>query len=70
MPDVRHQHLGGFMDPMYVQMLGYLVQTKTGMILDDAIVAQLQTLTCLDPFIDRVRCRVLDENDSNRQFIN
>jgi hypothetical protein len=58
------------MNTTYVQMIGYLVQTKTGMILDSGIVAMLEKMTCLDPFIDRVRCRVLDENDMNTRLAN
>lgn len=58
------------MDNLYAQMLGYLVQVRTGMILDNATLTMLASLTITNPFVDRVRCQVLDGSDLNRRLAN
>lgn len=53
------------MDTLYAQMLGYLVQVRTGMILDPNTLHMLASLVIEDRFVDRMRCQVIDGSAIN-----
>lgn len=58
------------MTTLYAQMLGYLVQVRTGMILDPNTLTMLASLMIEDKFVARMRCQVLDGSAMNLRMAN